>query len=246
MEVHIYSLDNLAGYGTPNLLTMKYLNKLILRYTDSIFPSRRILVKWSFCLAFVSAKAIRLGNILFSTGRTLSRGHQLLYSPRMHMLASFIDVILPFLYSSCLYMHVPSLFWLFLLHRQHATHACSLINQIGHHTFNCLPSSKQSLCCTQHLHAFMRLYGLCLYILVTICMHAQPFSLPATSCGYTPLADNLHNSNYIGFVKIRCQHRPLSFGVWKTHALKLYKSGASICSITSWTWDLSFSYVALS
>ena len=202
----MYSLDNITGYGTPNLLTKKYLNKLILRYTDSIFPSRRILVKWSFCLAFVSAKAIRLGNILFSTGRTLSRGHQLLYSPRMHMLASFIDVILPFLFSSCLYMHVPSLFWLFLLPRQHATHTCSLINQIGHHTFNCLPSSKQSLCCTQHLHAFMRFYGLCLYILVTICMHAQPFSLPATSCGYTPLADNLHNLNYIGFVKIRCQH----------------------------------------
>ena len=206
MEVHIYSLDNLAGYDTPNLLTKKYLNKLILRYTDSIFACRRILVKWSFCLAFVSAKAIRLGNILFSTGRTLSRGHQLLYSPRMHMLASFIDVILPFLYSSCLYMHVPSLFWLFLLHRQHATHACSLINQIGHHTFNCLPSSKQSLCCTQHLHTFMRLCRLCLYVLVAICMHAQPFSLPATSCGRTLVADDHHTSDYIRFSKIWCQH----------------------------------------
>ena len=30
--VHIYSLDNLVGYGTPNLLEKKYLNKLILRY----------------------------------------------------------------------------------------------------------------------------------------------------------------------------------------------------------------------
>jgi len=33
--VHIYSLDSLAGYGTPNLLEKKHLNKLILRYTDS-------------------------------------------------------------------------------------------------------------------------------------------------------------------------------------------------------------------
>ena len=30
--VYIYSLDNLVGYGTPNLLEKKYLNKLILRY----------------------------------------------------------------------------------------------------------------------------------------------------------------------------------------------------------------------
>ena len=42
--VHIYSLDILAGYSTPNLLEKKYLNKLILRYTDSNFPFRRILV----------------------------------------------------------------------------------------------------------------------------------------------------------------------------------------------------------
>ena len=33
--VHIYNLDILAGYGTPNLLEKKHLNKLILRYTDS-------------------------------------------------------------------------------------------------------------------------------------------------------------------------------------------------------------------
>ena len=38
-RVHIYSLDNLAGYGTPNLLEKKYLNKLILRYIYSSFPS---------------------------------------------------------------------------------------------------------------------------------------------------------------------------------------------------------------
>ena len=37
--VHIYSLGSLAGYGTSNLLENKYLNKLILRYIDSIFPS---------------------------------------------------------------------------------------------------------------------------------------------------------------------------------------------------------------
>jgi len=42
--IHIYSLDILAGYGTPNLLEKKYLNKLILRDTDSNFPFRRILV----------------------------------------------------------------------------------------------------------------------------------------------------------------------------------------------------------
>ena len=36
--VHIYSLDSLDGYGTQNLLKKKYLNKLILRYTDSNFP----------------------------------------------------------------------------------------------------------------------------------------------------------------------------------------------------------------
>ena len=42
--VHIYNLDILAGYGTPNLLEKKHLNKLILRYTDSNFPFRRILV----------------------------------------------------------------------------------------------------------------------------------------------------------------------------------------------------------
>jgi hypothetical protein len=35
--VYIYSLDNLVGYGTPNLLEKKYLNKLILRYIDSNF-----------------------------------------------------------------------------------------------------------------------------------------------------------------------------------------------------------------
>ena len=35
--VHIYSQDNLAGYGTSNLLEKKYLNKLILRYIDSNF-----------------------------------------------------------------------------------------------------------------------------------------------------------------------------------------------------------------
>ena len=33
--VHIYNLDILAGYGTPNLLEKKHLSKLILRYTDS-------------------------------------------------------------------------------------------------------------------------------------------------------------------------------------------------------------------
>jgi hypothetical protein len=37
--VHIYSQDNLAGYGTSNLLEKKYVNKLILRYVDSNFPS---------------------------------------------------------------------------------------------------------------------------------------------------------------------------------------------------------------
>ena len=37
--VHIYSLDNLVSYGTPNLLEKKYLNKLILRYIDSNFRS---------------------------------------------------------------------------------------------------------------------------------------------------------------------------------------------------------------
>ena len=42
--VHIYSVDNLVSYGTPNLLEKKYLNKLILRYTDSNLPFRRILV----------------------------------------------------------------------------------------------------------------------------------------------------------------------------------------------------------
>jgi len=36
--VHIYSVDNLVSYGTPNLLEKKYLNKLILRYIDSNFP----------------------------------------------------------------------------------------------------------------------------------------------------------------------------------------------------------------
>ena len=38
-EVHIYSLDNLAHYGIPNLLEKKYLIKLILRYIDSNSPS---------------------------------------------------------------------------------------------------------------------------------------------------------------------------------------------------------------
>ena len=33
--VHIYSLDNLSGYGISNLQKKKYLNKLILRYMDS-------------------------------------------------------------------------------------------------------------------------------------------------------------------------------------------------------------------
>ena len=35
--VHIYSQDNLAGYGTSNLLEKKYLNELILKYIDSNF-----------------------------------------------------------------------------------------------------------------------------------------------------------------------------------------------------------------
>ena len=39
MEVHIYSLDNLAYYDIPNLLEKKYLIKLILRYIDSNSPS---------------------------------------------------------------------------------------------------------------------------------------------------------------------------------------------------------------
>jgi len=56
----------------------------------------------------------------------------------------------------------------------------------------------------------------------------------------------LHDLDYIGFTEIRCQHRPLSFGVWRVHASKFYKSNASICSITSWTGYLGFSDVALS
>jgi len=39
---------------------------------------------------------------------------------------------------------------------------------------------------------------------------------------------------------------PPSFGVWRLHASKLYKSNVSICLITSWTWDLSFSNTVLS
>ena len=35
--VHIYSLDNLASHGIPNLLKKKYLKKKILRYMDSNF-----------------------------------------------------------------------------------------------------------------------------------------------------------------------------------------------------------------
>ena len=48
--VHIYSLDNLVGYGTPNLIEKKYLNKLILRYMDSDFSTESLSMKLLTCL----------------------------------------------------------------------------------------------------------------------------------------------------------------------------------------------------
>ena len=43
----------------------------------------------------------------------------------------------------------------------------------------------------------------------------------------------LCNSTYIGFTKIRCQHRPPSFGVWRLHTSKLCESITSIHRFTS-------------
>jgi len=63
--VHIYNLDILAGYGTPNLLEKKHLYKLILRYTDS----NSLSVESLLIIAFVDPST-RRDNSICMTNQT--------------------------------------------------------------------------------------------------------------------------------------------------------------------------------